>query len=80
MWANDFRHSDSAWPNSQVALTKQAAHLTEEERDLGSRLLARDQPVEHEPLLKRPAAGPEREPPSISQISEAVNSSSALSF
>ena len=34
MWANDFPHSDSTWPNSQAVLAKQAAHLTEEERDL----------------------------------------------
>jgi predicted TIM-barrel fold metal-dependent hydrolase len=34
MWASDFPHSDSTWPNSQELLAKQAAHLTEEERDL----------------------------------------------
>jgi predicted TIM-barrel fold metal-dependent hydrolase len=34
MWANDFPHSDSTWPNSQEVLVKQAAHLTDEERDL----------------------------------------------
>ena len=34
MWANDFPHSDSTWPNSQALLAKHAAHLTEEERDL----------------------------------------------
>jgi uncharacterized protein len=34
LWANDFPHSDSTWPNSQEVLAKQAAHLTEEERDL----------------------------------------------
>ena len=34
MWANDFPHSDSTWPNSQAVLAKQAGHLTEEERDL----------------------------------------------
>jgi predicted TIM-barrel fold metal-dependent hydrolase len=34
MWANDFPHSDSTWPNSQAVLAKQAAHLTEQERDL----------------------------------------------
>jgi len=34
MWANDFPHSDSTWPNSQAVLAKQAAHLTEAERDL----------------------------------------------
>jgi uncharacterized protein len=34
MWANDFPHSDSTWPNSQAVLAKQAAHLTGAERDL----------------------------------------------
>jgi predicted TIM-barrel fold metal-dependent hydrolase len=34
MWANDFPHSDSTWPRSQEVLAKQAAHLTEAERDL----------------------------------------------
>jgi predicted TIM-barrel fold metal-dependent hydrolase len=34
MWASDFPHSDSTWPSSQDLLKKQAAHLTEEERDL----------------------------------------------
>jgi len=34
MWANDFPHSDSTWPNSQAVLAKHAAHLTDEERDL----------------------------------------------
>jgi predicted TIM-barrel fold metal-dependent hydrolase len=34
MWANDFPHSDSTWPNSQEVLAKHAAHLTEDERDL----------------------------------------------
>jgi len=34
MWANDFPHSDSTWPNSQAVLAKHAAHLTPEERDL----------------------------------------------
>ena len=34
MWANDFPHSDSTWPNSRAVLAKQAAHLTEAERDL----------------------------------------------
>ena len=34
MWANDFPHSDSTWPNSQALLAKHAAHLTEQERDL----------------------------------------------
>jgi predicted TIM-barrel fold metal-dependent hydrolase len=34
MWANDFPHSDSTWPNSQALLAKHAAHLTDAERDL----------------------------------------------
>jgi predicted TIM-barrel fold metal-dependent hydrolase len=34
MWANDFPHSDSTWPNSQALLAKHAAHLTEDERNL----------------------------------------------
>ena len=34
MWANDFPHSDSTWPNSQALLAKHAAHLTEDERSL----------------------------------------------
>ncbi|HUG36856.1 MAG TPA: amidohydrolase family protein [Candidatus Limnocylindrales bacterium] len=34
MWANDFPHSDSTWPNSQAVLAKHAAQLTAEERDL----------------------------------------------
>ncbi len=34
MWANDFPHSDSTWPNSQAVLAKHAAHLTAQERDL----------------------------------------------
>jgi predicted TIM-barrel fold metal-dependent hydrolase len=34
MWANDFPHSDSTWPNSQEILAKHAAHLTEAERNL----------------------------------------------
>src|SRR5216683_6986568 len=34
MWANDFPHSDSTWPNSQEVLAKHAAHLTDHERDL----------------------------------------------
>jgi predicted TIM-barrel fold metal-dependent hydrolase len=34
MWANDFPHSDSTWPHSQAILAKQAALLSEEERDL----------------------------------------------
>jgi len=34
MWANDFPHSDSTWPNSREILAKHAAHLTEDERNL----------------------------------------------
>ncbi len=34
LWANDFPHSDSTWPDSQAVLARQAAHLTEAERDL----------------------------------------------
>ena len=34
MWANDFPHSDSTWPDSQKVLREQAAHLTDAERDL----------------------------------------------
>jgi len=34
LWANDFPHSDSTWPNSQALLAKHAAHLTEDERNL----------------------------------------------
>ena len=34
LWANDFPHSDSTWPESQAVLRQQAAHLTEAERDL----------------------------------------------
>jgi predicted TIM-barrel fold metal-dependent hydrolase len=34
MWANDFPHSDSTWPNSQELLAGHAAHLTDDERDL----------------------------------------------
>jgi predicted TIM-barrel fold metal-dependent hydrolase len=34
LWANDFPHSDSTWPHSQAVLARQAADLSEEERDL----------------------------------------------
>jgi len=34
MWANDFPHSDSTWPRSQELLAREAAHLTEDERNL----------------------------------------------
>jgi uncharacterized protein len=33
MWANDFPHSDSTWPNSQALLAKHAAGLSAEEKD-----------------------------------------------
>ena len=34
MWANDFPHSDSTWPNSQDVLATHTAHMTEEEKNL----------------------------------------------
>jgi uncharacterized protein len=34
LWANDFPHSDSTWPESQAVLARHAATLTESERDL----------------------------------------------
>jgi predicted TIM-barrel fold metal-dependent hydrolase len=33
MWASDFPHSDSTWPNSQAVLEEQTAGLTEDERN-----------------------------------------------
>ena len=33
MWANDFPHSDSTWPDSQAVLAKHTSHLTEEEKN-----------------------------------------------
>ena len=33
MWANDFPHSDSTWPNSQALLAEHTAHLSLEERN-----------------------------------------------
>jgi len=33
MWANDFPHSDSTWPNSQALLLKHAQSLTEQEKN-----------------------------------------------
>jgi uncharacterized protein len=33
MWANDFPHSDSTWPNSQALLKQHASHLSEEEKN-----------------------------------------------
>lgn len=32
MWANDFPHSDSTWPDSQEVIRQQAAQLSDEER------------------------------------------------
>ena len=34
MWANDFPHSDSTWPDSQALLQEQLAHMTAAEKDL----------------------------------------------
>jgi predicted TIM-barrel fold metal-dependent hydrolase len=34
LWANDFPHSDSTWPESQAVLARHAASLTDAERDL----------------------------------------------
>jgi len=34
LWANDFPHSDSSWPDSVEMLAKHTAHITEEERNL----------------------------------------------
>jgi len=34
LWANDFPHSDSTWPESQAVLARHAAALTDSERDL----------------------------------------------
>ena len=33
MWANDFPHSDSTWPNSQALLEKHAKSLSEDEKN-----------------------------------------------
>jgi predicted TIM-barrel fold metal-dependent hydrolase len=33
MWANDFPHSDSTWPNSQALLQRHAQSLTEDEKN-----------------------------------------------
>jgi len=32
LWANDFPHSDSTWPESQAVIAEQTAHLTPEQR------------------------------------------------
>jgi predicted TIM-barrel fold metal-dependent hydrolase len=34
LWANDFPHSDSTWPNSQAVIAEQTAHMTEAEKNL----------------------------------------------
>jgi predicted TIM-barrel fold metal-dependent hydrolase len=34
LWANDFPHSDSTWPESQAVLARHAASLTDAERDV----------------------------------------------
>src|SRR5205814_2070608 len=34
MWANDFPHSDSTWPDSQALLAEHASGLSEDERNL----------------------------------------------
>ena len=33
MWANDFPHTDSTWPDSQALLARHTADLGEQERD-----------------------------------------------
>jgi len=32
LWANDFPHSDSTWPDSQEMLAEHTAHLSDHER------------------------------------------------
>lgn len=32
MWANDYPHGDSTWPNSQPMLAQHAAHLSDTEK------------------------------------------------
>ena len=34
MWANDFPHSDSTWPQSQKLLKESLANMTEAEKNL----------------------------------------------
>jgi len=34
LWASDFPHSDSTWPNSQAVITDHMAHMTEAEKNL----------------------------------------------
>ena len=33
MWANDFPHTDSTWPDSQKLLAEHTAELSDAERD-----------------------------------------------
>ncbi len=33
MWANDFPHSDSTWPDSQAMLAEHGAHLDDDQRE-----------------------------------------------
>jgi len=32
LWANDYPHSDSTWPNSQALLVKHTAHMTDDDK------------------------------------------------
>lgn len=34
MWANDFPHGDSTWPDLQALLDEHTQHLTDHEKDL----------------------------------------------
>lgn len=34
MWANDFPHSDSTWPNSQQVIAEHMASLSETEKEM----------------------------------------------
>ena len=34
LWASDFPHSDSTWPESRAVIARHTAHMTEPERDL----------------------------------------------
>ncbi|HEX2886713.1 amidohydrolase family protein [Vineibacter terrae] len=33
MWASDFPHSDSTWPDSQKVIAEQTSHLSADVRD-----------------------------------------------
>jgi predicted TIM-barrel fold metal-dependent hydrolase len=33
MWASDFPHSDSTWPNSQQVIAEQTSHMSADMRD-----------------------------------------------